>query len=200
MSTETLDFDPDTFGSKAHEGDKRLHVRFHKEPVQDEAASEEAGRPIFNEETLVRIMVPGDKYSIVDRIATKEDKARFRTQYADFMAGNAQTVKGTPLAQWPLMTRSMAEEFKYFGIVTVEQLAELSDAAKQQINGGVLYSQKAKAFLEALNSSDRQGETIKEQQKQIDDLKAQMQAFMAQNVSVKIVDSLEPKAVEGKAK
>ena len=55
--------------------------------------------------------------------ASAQDKARFAKQYAAFRAGKSEDeqISGTPLREWPFLTRAQVEEFRYLGIRTVEQ-------------------------------------------------------------------------------
>lgn len=133
-----------------------LHVEFYIESVKREFKSEEAGRPIHEDAEFVRILIPGDKNTAIEREATPEDKHKFALEYARFKNGEreaAQTV-GTPLSQWPAMSRALAKDFAALNIHTVEQLANLSDTGKQAFGMGANeWSAKAKAFLETASSS-----------------------------------------------
>ena len=52
------------------------------------------------------------------------------------------------------MSTSMAKEFAHFNIHTVEQLANISDTAKQAFGMGALeWSRKAQAFLDSAGNS-----------------------------------------------
>lgn len=132
-------------------GDETLLVKFFLEPVQNKERSNEEGRPIFEEREFVSIMVPGQKDNIVIREARETDKDRFPRHYAAFKNRVEQVVDGTPLEEWPAVTRSQVEELKFFNVFTVEQLAEISDSNAQNFMGIQLLRQKAKAFLEAAN-------------------------------------------------
>jgi hypothetical protein len=119
-------------------------------------------RPIFRDVVHVRILVPGDKLSIVDRIASPDDKARFAAQFAKFEAGGTQEVVGTRLEVVPWMTRSKVEEYKFFNIVTVEQLAGASDQVGQKFPGFHQDREKAKQFLEATTGVDARVKELEE--------------------------------------
>ncbi|MCK4897687.1 MAG: hypothetical protein KAS38_02830 [Anaerolineales bacterium] len=130
-------------------GDDKLFVVFFMHPRRDEAKSVEEGRPMFKDEEYVRIMVPGDKDSIVIRPARDMDKQRFHKQYAAFTSGEGEFHEGTPLKAWPMVTRGQVEELKYFGVHTVEQLADLADVHVQKFMAvGVLKTQ-AQAYIQA---------------------------------------------------
>ena len=94
--------------------DARLAVTFYKRSVKQDRDSEEAGRPIFKEFDFVRICVPGDNLTEIDTYAQDSHKQRFPRQWAHYqnqVAGQEQII-GTPIEQWPLITRSQAEELK----------------------------------------------------------------------------------------
>lgn len=128
-----------------------LHVEFYIEAVKQEFKSEQAGRPIYEDTEFVKILIPGDKNYCAERIATQADKDRFALEYARFKNGlkEEEQAIGTPLKHWPAMTRAMAKEFAAVNVHTVEQLASLSDTAKQAFGMGALeWSRKAQAMLD----------------------------------------------------
>ena len=128
-----------------------LHVEFYIEAVKQEFASQEAGRPIYKDTEFVKIMIPGDKNYTAEREASQADKDRFALEYARFKNGlkEEEQAVGTPLKHWPAMTRSMAKEFASFNVHTVEQLAGMSDTAKQAFGMGANeWSRKAQAMLD----------------------------------------------------
>jgi hypothetical protein len=145
--------------------DERLYVVFDKHPVQNEARSIEEGRPIFEDVEYIRIAVPGDPGNVVHRAVKwcgsrgqcgyprgkdQCDLHRFPRLYFAFKGDLDQAgANGTPLASWPIMTKSMIEELKYLRIHTVEQLAGMADAHAGKLGPG--YSQlrnQARTFLE----------------------------------------------------
>lgn len=127
--------------------DKKLFVQFYSRPVQDNLASNEAKRPIFIDADFVKIMVPGDKRTVIDRWASDEDKQRFPTHYARYKAGQVEQTVGTPLEMLPGMTAGKVEEYKHFGIKTVEMLAEASDSVGQQFMQFQADKSRAKGYL-----------------------------------------------------
>ncbi len=134
--------------------DGKLYAVFFMDVTEDAAASQQAGRPIFKDTEFVRIVAPGDKTNVVCRPARQDDKARFAKQYAAFKRGDIEQVVGTPLKQWPAITRAMAEEFKHLGVLTVEHLADLRDDVKLRVPGAQDLSRRARAWLEATNGTD----------------------------------------------
>ena len=127
--------------------DKKLFVQFYSRPVQDSVASAEAKRPIFVDADFVKIMVPGDKRTVIDRMASDEDKQRFPQHFARYKSGQAEQTVGTPLDMLPGMTAGKVEEYKHFGIKTIEMLAEASDSVGQQFMQFQADKTRAKGYL-----------------------------------------------------
>lgn len=143
---QEFEFDYRSFSNRQLE-DNKLFVQFFSEAVQDDAKTEEQGRPIFRDAVFVRIVVPGDRNNIVVREADPADFRRFAAQYKAYQEGGEDAVVGTPLREWPFITRAQAEELRYLGVRTVEALAELSDAAKQKVAGLTTLSKRAQDWL-----------------------------------------------------
>ena len=129
-------------------GNDRLLVQFYKRPVADPEATKLEGRPIFREEDYIRIRIPGDKGSMVDREVREEDTKRFGGAYRKWKeSGEGESLSGTPLSTWPAVTRAQVEEMAYFGVKTVEQLANISDTNAQKFMGIATLRDKARAFI-----------------------------------------------------
>jgi hypothetical protein len=128
--------------------DDKLFVTFFKHPRKDEKATLKEGRPIYNDEDYCRIMVPGDKDSIIVRPARDMDKQRFAKQFAAYQQGEGEAHQGTPLKAWPMVTRGQVEELKFFGVHTVEALSELADIHVQKFMGIGTLKEQAKAYIQ----------------------------------------------------
>ena len=135
--------------------DSRLQVRFYKRPVQQEQESLAAGRPIFKEFDFVHICVAGDSLTEIDTYALASHKTRFPIQWANYMnrqGADDQEVVGTPVSEWPLVSKSQAEELRALKFHTVEAVAGASDAQLQRMGMAAgmspyAFRDKAKAFL-----------------------------------------------------
>jgi hypothetical protein len=138
--------------TQGQDPDARLWVKFEMRPRLDEAKSNEAGRPIYDEVEWIVIMVPGDR-DTVERPISYQDKQRFSKQYDHWKSTGKEAVSGTPLESWPVITRSQVEELKHFRVRTVEDLANLADSSVQNFMGLVSLKNKAKAFLEAASGN-----------------------------------------------
>jgi hypothetical protein len=135
--------------------DSRLQVRFYKKSVQQEQESIEAGRPIFKEFDFVHICVAGDTLTEIDTYALNSHKQRFPIQWANYMnrvGAHDEEVVGTPLSEWPLVSKSQAEEMRAMKFHTVESIANASDQQLQRMGMAAgmspyAFRDKAKAFL-----------------------------------------------------
>lgn len=196
--------------------DSRLAVTFYKRSVKQEDESIAAGRPIFKEFDFVRICVPGDNLTEIDTYAQESHKARFPRQWAHYqnqVAGQEQII-GTPLDQWPLVSRSQADELKGIKFRTVEDVANCSDQQLQRIGmiAGMSphsFREKAKAFLnlasESAEVSAREQEIAQlkaendrikaETDAKLSKMQEQMEALLAA-VAEKTPKSRKPKVAE----
>jgi len=128
-------------------GDERLFVRFYMNSVQNVNRSKEVGHPVFDDVAFVKIMVPGDKHTVVDTKATDEHKHRFARLWAAFESKQEQITEGWPITEWAAITRAQADELAYLNIRTVEQLAGMADSLGQKIMGFQTLKAKAVAAL-----------------------------------------------------
>ena len=116
--------------------------------TEDRAAALETGKPVFIEIEHVEIRIPGDPKNIITAKVTDQHRERWPEQYEKWKKTQENTVNGTPLEQWPLLNTAQVMQLKVSQIYTVEQLADLSDTAKQNYGMGISELQtKAKAFL-----------------------------------------------------
>ena len=141
--------------------DSRLQVRFYKKSVQQEQESIDAGRPIFKDFDFVQICVAGDTLTEIDTYALQNHKTRFPIQWANYMnrqGAHDEELVGTPVAEWPLVSKSQAEELRAIKFQTVESIANASDQQLQRMGmiagmSPYAFRDKAKAFLNLATSS-----------------------------------------------
>lgn len=132
---------------------KRFQVipEFYTEAVKLEFRSKQEGRPVFEDREFVRIIVPGNRGSVVHEPVNDEHKARWPEQYKAFKEGREQPIEGTPLTEWAVsdMTKARAAELAFFHIRTVEELAALADDKIQKLGMGMFeLRKKAQTWLE----------------------------------------------------
>jgi len=141
--------------SDEQNADSRLQVRFYKRPVHQEQESVEAGRPIYKEFDFVHICVAGDTLTEIDTYVLNSHKQRFPQQWANYqnrLGANDEQIIGTPVAEWPLVSKSQAEELRAMKFHTVESIAGASDQQLQRMGMAAgmspyAFRDKAKAFL-----------------------------------------------------
>jgi len=179
---ETYEIDHTIFTQQQKEADKALLVRFYTKSVQDRTQSAKEGRPIFRDKEYVEIRFPGNRTDAVARPATAADKARFPEHYKAFKDRVDMPEVGTPLSEWPAISRSQAEELAFYHIKTVEQLASVNDAQGQKFMGFNGLRQKAKEFLE-LSRGVVEATQLRDELKQRDDMIATMQKQLDQLMS-----------------
>lgn len=134
--------------------ESNVFVSIYTDAVELKAESEKAGRPIFKDIPFIRITIPGDTNNIIERKLTEVDKQKYSKAWADFQKGESSGFTGTPLEQWPQITRAQVKESKYFECHTVEQLAGLTDSHCQKMGMGFReLREKAKSYLGVAEST-----------------------------------------------
>ena len=158
--------------------DAGLLVKFFVEPVQNETKTKEEGRPIFEDVEWISIKSPGSRNEI-RRPKRITDVDRFPAHYMKFKARDDHVAsEGTPLAEWPGVTRSQVEEMKFWNIVTVEQLAAAPDSSMQNMRGLLTLKQSAIAYLDA-SKDNAAAEALAEAKETIAALTARLDALEA---------------------
>lgn len=175
-------------GDARHAMDHLLRVEFYAGAVQNAAKSEEAGFPVFDDADFVRINIPGDVKSSYEAVVDLSHKRRFARQWAAYQAGQSQETTGMSLDKLPGMTLSLKASLVARGIITVEQLASLSDQLATGLMGIHELRRKAIALVEVAKGAEGKQFVQTELSKrdaQIEALKAQMAELLKPKVEVK---------------
>jgi hypothetical protein len=180
---QTFDSDIEHFDPRnPYKGDEKLPVRFYMGAVPDDAKTASEGRPIFRDVECIQIF--NSKDNVIDRPVRDTDKQRWPRAYQAWKnTGDGEPgAVGTRLEHWPLMTRAQVEEFKFFKVFTVEQLAALPDSTVQKMVGAVKLKQMAQLAVEAAKGDEPfrrlQGE-IEKRDGQIAELGAEVRRLTA---------------------
>lgn len=163
-------------------GDRTMVVMFYNRPKHNPAKSTELGHPYYEDVVYVRIHPPGERLNITDRPATDADKRRFPAQWHQFSQNKEQKPDGAPIDLLYPEHPSVAAMLRACNVVTIEQCAELSAHAIEQIGmGAQQYSNDAKKWLEHANKGaslsqvrhelEARDREIKVLRKTVDDLK-----------------------------
>lgn len=187
--------------------DSRLVVIFYVRSVRNEAKTREIGAPYHDNMTFVKIHEPGERLSIVDRPARDDDKQRFPTQWGKFLQNREQVPEGTPLELLFPNNAALADNLKSQGVYTVQQLANLSANAIDNIGmGGQEWKNMANKYLSSANDGvafhelkaelDKKTQDHKILQSQFDELKRQFNGVL-EKINNPLAASIQPPWVEG---
>lgn len=184
---ETANFDVQHFTQGGtSEADKTLLVKFFIKPRPDKEASKKQGRPIYKDVEYIDIKIPGNRNGGACRPATDHDKhQRFPEHYKRFKdrVEGADDNVGTPLAEWAPVSRSMAEELRFFNVYTVEQLASMADVHASKFMGLLPIREQAKTWLENAEKEKplwEMDQKIRELRESNEELKASLNNLIAQ--------------------
>lgn len=124
-------------------------IIFSMKAWKDRIKSREMGRDIYVDKETVTWRPIGSRTEGWTKVVTDIHRKRWPKLYQDFLdrENTTEKIEGTPLSEWPQINRSLAEEYKYHNIFTVEQLTQVSDA--NLVNGMRSLREKAKVWLEA---------------------------------------------------
>jgi hypothetical protein len=139
--------------SQTNPDDERLFVQFYMGSIKNEDKSLTEGHPVFDARPFVKILVPGDRNTVVDTLADPQYQRRFPRQWQMFQQNEQQQMEGFPLREWPAITRAQAEEMNHLNVYTVEQLSTLPDVYGAKLMGFQTLKRKAETFLAAAKDS-----------------------------------------------
>lgn len=170
--------------------DAGCYVEFSSEAIEDAEKSIEEGRPIFKDVDFVTIRFAGDKNTIVKRPVKKiedahgpADAVRWPRQWMAYKNQQTQTHEGTPINEWPPISKAMALELKAMNIHTVEMLSEVSDANLSWM-GARAMRDKAKAWIDQAKG----GAGLSKLQAENDALRADLEAMKAQIAALGVAE------------
>lgn len=177
-----IDANPDDFrAGNEQRMDEQLMVKFFLKEREDKAQTLETGAPKFKEVEYIEIRVPGQRDAQACRPATWRDKQRFPKHYDMFKKRVEAPEEGTPLGQWPQVSRAQVEELGFLGIKTVESVSHMADVHAHKMHGGLMLKRRAAEWLEQSEATALIAEK-EALQTRIADLEASMKAMMSQTV------------------
>lgn len=177
-------------------------VRIWREAAKNNFLSTREGRAIFDEVIFVEVISPGSKGSTpvfeVERTFAKEMnhpqplRGMQYDQYAELIERFKSrevadaSMTGTPLTEWPEISRTMAASLREANIFSIEALANLPDTALSLVGpDGRSWRTKAAAFLEAAKDAGyatRLAAENEEMRREMAEMREQM-AVLAQNAA-----------------
>lgn len=180
-------------GEAREVNDPHLLIRFFSKPKKNEAKSQEAGRPIYEDIDYVSIKWANDKTRELEAPAHSSHRMRrnsdpdeqggwetyaesYPTLYAAFKAGNREQVNGTLLSEMTSLSAARREELKALNIVTVEALAGLDGSALKRLGmDGRKLKEQAQNYLDRAKGAavdERHAAELGELRRQIEELRA----------------------------
>lgn len=162
-------------------------VGFGLYPQLNKAKTAEAGHDVYDEREYVRIVVPGDKSSLLFQPSNDSYRRRFPRAYDAFKAREkGQKESGMPIEQWAVVSRSVAMTLRSAHVHTVEALCEVSENLIDRLsvpNARELQA-KARAWLaQARDGAEATRKAAENEalQKTIASLQAQIAALAARD-------------------
>lgn len=182
--------------SVSYGDDSGLHVVFGIEAIPDPERTLSEGRPCFKDIEIIDIYIAGgdQRHRPVQYETTAHqlsDPERFPRQWAAFKSKDVQVNEGTPLEEWPPITKSLAYELKAMNIFTVESLATLPDG-KLTWMGARELQQKAKLYIDKAKESAPMLAMQEENEK----LRRDMEALKAQFAGMELDKKSKKKVKE----
>ncbi len=167
-------------GVVSYGSDDKL-VIFYNKLVLNPQKSTELGREYKDPKIFVKIQTPGER-DCIDRPATVSDQRRWPIQWAQFQQNTDQLSSGTPIELLHPNNPAIAANLRAAGVQTIEQAANLSGPAIDNIGmGAQQYSNDAKKYLEAASKGvhftqmqhelEQRDSEIRVLKQQLDDLK-----------------------------
>lgn len=161
-----------------------IWIEIYDKAVKDEEASEKAGTPIYKNVPHMKKKAPNsrdwtdqpltDSRRIPPEHLKDEEARKYRELVSAFDNDEEVPLDGTPLEQWPGIEASQIATLKSVGVVTVQALADLSEAGLHRLPTGYMsLKNKAKSWLEKTQGN----EALKAEN---DKLKSQLETMQEQ--------------------
>jgi len=176
-------------------------LRIWRDTVKNNFLSEREGRPIFDDAIFVEVISPGSRgstpvFEVKRKFAPEMARMepllgmqyeQFKEFIKDFEKNEEAdaTLTGTPLKEWPEISRTMAAALRASNVFSVDALAELPDEKLSLVGpDGRTWREKAKAFIAAAKDGSfatKLAADLETANTAIQDLKDQVAQMAAQN-------------------
>ena len=172
-------------GTVEYGSDRNMVVMFYNKSKPNKAKSAKNGRPVHEDVVHIKMYTPGEqRFNVIDRPATPQDKQRFASHWARFSANQEQVPDGTPIEMLYPEQPSIATTLRSYGVHTIEQCADLSGTAIEDIGmGSQRYVNSAKKYLELSEKGVKASQLrreLEERDGEIRTLKHQIELLNAQ--------------------
>lgn len=171
MDFSPIGYTPDGVAKFAQ--DSQLLVKFFRHAELSQFKSKNAGVPIYDDVDMIEVLTPGEKDPVIVP-ATVFHQRRFPKQWEAYKAGIELNQSGTPIEMLFSNEPGTVKQLKHHNVFTVQQLANLNDAAKQMIGmGGQQLQDRAREYL-AKASEGQAFHQMDAMQKKIEQLEAML--------------------------
>lgn len=157
-------------------------VEFKRIAVHDKKRSEELGRRVTKDVDFAFVMQPGSKDQ-VERVAEdwlnmlklkivngsadaypQEWVDGFHAKYKAWQNGMDAPLNGTSVKEWPILSPAQAENFISLHILTIEDVAAMTEQAMSAYGmGGREFKQKAIDWIKGKDQSAQENELLRKQ-------------------------------------
>jgi hypothetical protein len=152
-------------------GARGQHAIFYNKSVHNPLKSQQEGRPVFDDRIYIRVAPPGERLNVVDRPATRQDQQIWPQQWAAFQQNKEQTAEGTHIELLYPEKPAVAATLRANGVHTIEQCAELSGNALDNIGmGAQTWANMAIKYLE----HSKKGVAMAQFRKELDERDGQL--------------------------
>lgn len=168
------------------------YVKFERRAVEDRTQAIGTGKYGFKDVDVAKITVPGQK-DTVDRfveewlsdLQKKAEDGRvppewpqaFRKSYDFWKSGQEMPLNGTAIKGWPPISPAQQENLIACGILTVEDLAQMTDEAARNLGiGASSLKQKAGAWLHEAKDKGSVAEENNAMKVRLDEQQVQLEA------------------------
>jgi hypothetical protein len=208
-------FDINTMAEGLMPGPDSTYLRYFYDSSHNQAASEAAGRALYDSVLMVDVISPGQQVSQprieIERIFSDQSRAALPTlpesiksfkyreyaEYTDRFKSQEAGINlgGTPLKMWPRMDRPTVAMLASSNIFTVEALAAISDTNLQSLGfGGRELREQAIAWLDNANATGNTSKYVAENEK----LKLEVQTLIENNRNLTALLEAANKEIKGK--
>lgn len=193
----------------AEREDRMPFVRFERVPVDDPAATLAAGHYVAKDVDMVNVTPPYSKdimkYKVsnwLEQLKTDMQNGRipaqwvthYHKQYDAWLNGQELPLDGIPIKGWGVISPAQQETLIKMHVLTVEQLAVITDEGIRRIGmGGIDLKNKANAWLDNLKKSGRSTIEIATLKKENHQLQMSVESLEKQVKALSALVESEPK-------
>lgn len=174
-------------------------IKFDTKLVEDTEETLNQGKVVMKEIEWIEIIV--DERNKIDRPAKPQDKIKYKEIYTAWVEGREPPLEGSPLSEWPMLSKTEVDRLNRSGLRSVEDLAQASDTLLERC--GPTFRTKREAARKFLESDDsirtklqvveKENETLKtkldEQSEQITHLTQRLAALEGASIPTDVPDN-----------